>query len=134
MADAFCIAILNAPPPPHTPLVHAGLQVDSSCYAIPSPATVAKWVARVRSPLFKFHFKAFGLLCASSVPCNTLPAAAREALGDRAADPQARVALKALGAPVQDLVWHAYNAMLQPAVKVGRLAQEACRDDPQPRL
>ena len=39
------------------------VQVDSSCYAIPPPDNVAKWVAQVPKG-FMFHFKAFGLFCA----------------------------------------------------------------------
>ena len=62
--------------------------MDASCYAIPSPDTVAKWVAST-PPGFAFHFKAFGLFCARACPANALPRAAKEVLegaGDRSND------------------------------------------------
>ena len=45
------------------PITKGRVQVDSSCYAIPPPDNVAKWVAQVPNG-FMFHFKAFGLFCA----------------------------------------------------------------------
>ena len=42
------------------------VEVDTSTYAIPSPATTRKWAAAVAAaPGFRFHVKAFGAFCQS---------------------------------------------------------------------
>lgn len=101
---------------------HAELmQVDSSCYAIPSPRNVEKWVASVPST-FRFHFKVFGLFCAQSCPTNALPRGVREGL-DGSLLAGANVRLSALPEDAVANVWSAFHGAIEPVRKVRALTQ-----------
>ena len=55
------------------------IEVDTSCYQIPDPKHVAKWVKATPSS-FKFCFKAFGWFCARSGNLSSLPKGVRDLL------------------------------------------------------
>ena len=89
------------------------VEVDSSTYAIPSPATVKGWCDQVPSG-FVFHIKAFGLFCSQSVPLNALPRAVREmpsmsAIGTGAGAGGRRVSAKSMGSDALDATWQRFN-------------------------
>jgi len=89
------------------------VEVDSSTYAIPSPATVKGWCDQVPSG-FVFHIKAFGLFCSQSVPLNALPRAVREmpsmsAIGTGAGAGGRRVSGKSMGSDALDATWQRFN-------------------------
>jgi hypothetical protein len=91
------------------------VEVDSSTYAIPSPATVKGWCDQVPSG-FVFHIKAFGLFCSQSVPLNALPRAVREmpsmsaiGTGAGAGAGGRRVSGKSMGSDALDATWQRFN-------------------------
>ena len=111
-------------------------QIDTSTYAIPSAAQVAKWVRAVRSsPGFVFHIKAFGLFTAKSCPRSSLPAAVKALLPEptcRVAGGKGRgagagggaavtVTLAQLGDDGVDGAWSAFHDCLAPLAAGGCL-------------
>jgi uncharacterized protein YecE (DUF72 family) len=90
------------------------MQVDSSCYAIPSPSNVAKWVTNVPQG-FKFHFKAFGLFCAQACPANAVPHAVRDELPASLTAAGGQVRLSALPEAAVDGIWRRFHAAIEPA-------------------
>jgi len=56
------------------------VEVDSTCYAIPPIASVARWVSRTPAG-FTFLVKAFGAFCASTIDVGSLPRGTRQILG-----------------------------------------------------
>jgi len=87
------------------------VEVDSSCYAIPSATTTAKWVRRT-PPGFLFHFKAFGLFTSRSAPLNTLPGFVRPLV--TAATHLNRVHWDQMEPRAQELVWRHFHNALEP--------------------
>ena len=94
----------------------SGVQVDSSCYAIPSATNVAKWVAATPDD-FQFHFKVFGLFCAQSCPLNAVPRRIRETLPSSVSS-GGQVRLSTLPSTAVDEVWAAFHGAVQPAKQV----------------
>jgi uncharacterized protein YecE (DUF72 family) len=102
------------------------VEVDSSCYALLSPATVAEWVASTPrnsenpSCSFIFHFKLFGFLAARGGQISTLPRSIRETTlrsyaGDRYVD------INALSESDIDTLWTRFHDSLRPAQARGQL-------------
>lgn len=106
--------------------------MDSSCYAIPSPTAVAKWVAAV-PPGFKFHFKAFGLFPSRGSAVAQLPREAKELLhnsnhtsrapgmtrpGPQAGAHGAYIRLEQMPPAAVQTCWDLFHACLQPVIQV----------------
>ena len=96
------------------------VEVDSTCYAIPSAKVVERWVARV-PPGFAFLFKAFGAFCASSVEVVSLPRSTRALLGP-ADDGKSHVAYARVPEPARADLWRAFHACLAPVARANKLA------------
>lgn len=92
------------------------VEVDSSCYAIPRPAVTAKWAAAV-APGFKFHFKAFSILCGQRVPRECLPTQLRPLLPPKLQQGAQRIGMADLPAPLQDRLWKDWHEALEPVIK-----------------
>jgi uncharacterized protein YecE (DUF72 family) len=96
------------------------VEVDSTCYAIPSAKVVERWVKRV-PPGFTFLFKAFGAFCASSVDVASLPRSTRALLGPED-DGKSHVAYARLPEEARADLWNAFHACLAPVSKANKLA------------
>ena len=105
---------------------HGCVEVNSSTYAIPSSDTVASWMHAThsshthssRTDPFVFHFKAFGLLCGSSVAGRALPQALRHSHGLSA---ERSYTLDSLTPEARLDLWTLFNNSLQPAVDAGKM-------------
>ncbi|KAK3272191.1 hypothetical protein CYMTET_19500 [Cymbomonas tetramitiformis] len=95
------------------------VEVDSSCYAIPSADTTARWVKRTPHG-FRFHFKAFGLFCSGSVAANTLPQRVRQMLPP-SLGPGDRAAFSELSAEAKRMLWQHFHEALEPVSRGGRM-------------
>lgn len=93
------------------------VEVDTSTYAIPTPAAVARWVQSVPRG-FRFHFKAFGLFCSKWCPAAAVPGHVRPEVPLMAAD---RVTLSSLPPSATLKIWSAFNAAVLPAYETQRL-------------
>lgn len=115
---AYCGASGNSAKCSFKPWLNGNLclQVDSSCYAIPSPRNVQSWVSSVPNG-FKFHFKAFGLFCAQSCITTSLPRRVRALLPPSMAQAP-NVQLQALPDEALTALWDAFHAAIQPAFQV----------------
>ena len=96
------------------------VEVDSTCYAIPSAKVVERWVARV-PPGFTFLFKAFGAFCASSVDVASLPRSTRALLRPED-DGKSHVAYARLPERARADLWTAFHACLAPVARANKLA------------
>ena len=96
------------------------VEVDSTCYAIPSAKVVERWVARVPRG-FVFLFKAFGAFCATSVDVASLPRSTRALLGP-ADDGKSHVAYARMPEPARSDLWRAFHACLAPVARANKLA------------
>lgn len=106
------------------------MEVDSTCYAIPPPAAVARWVSRT-PPGFVFLVKCFGAFCASTIEVGSLPRTTRQILGlldgDDAAgltkqpQPQ-RVSYVSMPEEAKADLWLRFHAALEPIRAAGKLA------------
>ena len=96
------------------------VEVDSTCYAIPSAKVVERWVKRV-PPGFTFLFKAFGAFCASSVDVASLPRSTRALLGPED-DGKSHVAYARLPERARADLWNAFHACLAPVARANKLA------------
>ena len=96
------------------------VEVDSTCYAIPSAKVVERWVKRV-PPGFTFLFKAFGAFCASSVYVASLPRSTRALLGPED-DGKSHVAYARLPERARADLWNAFHACLAPVARANKLA------------
>lgn len=87
------------------------MQVDSSCYSIPSKDSVSKWIESVPNG-YVFHFKAFGMFCSQKCASNMLPRSVRT--------PQQHeyVRLSEMEPENVDRLWQAFHSCLQPAKEV----------------
>ena len=98
------------------------VEVDSTCYAIPSAKVVERWVARV-PPGFAFLFKAFGAFCASSVDVASLPRSTRALLRQTDEDQlKTHVSYARMPEPARADLWNAFHACLAPAARANKLA------------
>ena len=99
------------------------VEVDSTCYAIPSAKVVERWVARV-PPGFAFLFKAFGAFCASSVDVASLPRSTRALLGSSSDEDHLKthVSYARMPEPARADLWNAFHACLAPAKRANKLA------------
>ena len=98
------------------------VEVDSTCYAIPSAKVVERWVARV-PPGFAFLFKAFGAFCASSVDVASLPRSTRALLRQTDEDHlKTHVSYARMPEPARADLWNAFHACLAPAARANKLA------------
>lgn len=93
------------------PLVEA----DSSYYAIPSQATVQRWVERT-PPGFKMNIKAFRFLTGHATEAKVMPAPVRELIGGRS-----RIIYRDASSEVRDAVWHHFLLALEPLRASGKL-------------
>lgn len=93
-------------------------QVDSTCYAIASSRTVARWVEATPAG-FVFHFKAFGLFTGQACPANAIPRRCRDLLPAGTSD-DAQVRLEGLVPELLDGVWEAFHNCIGPAKQVRR--------------
>ena len=96
------------------------VEVDSTCYAIPSAKVVERWVARV-PPGFTFLFKAFGAFCASSVDVASLPRSTRALLRPED-DGKSHVAYALMPERARADLWTAFHACLAPVARANKLA------------
>eukprot|EP00892_Ulva_mutabilis_P001030 jgi/Ulvmu1/10928/UM007_0107.1 len=90
------------------------VEVDSSCYSIPSPSHVSKWVDSVPTE-YKFHFKAFGLFCSQRCATNMLPRSVRSAHHSES------ISLSEMDTDSIDSLWQAFHGCLRPAKEKGQL-------------
>lgn len=93
------------------PLVEA----DSSYYAIPSQATVQRWVERTPAD-FKMNVKAFRFLTGHMTEAKVLPAPVRELLGGRS-----RIFYRDAPEEVREALWHHFILALEPLRAAGKL-------------
>ena len=98
------------------------VEVDSTCYAIPAAATVAKWVARTPSA-FRFLVKSFGAFCASTVELGSLPRSTRHLLGPTldGSDTSRRVSYASMPEEAKQDLWASFHAALEPIIAAGKL-------------
>ena len=93
------------------------VEVNSSTYAIPSSTTVESWVSAT-SDTFVFHFKAFGIFCASKVSGKSLPHYIRSQYNLKS---DRSYTLTSLPSEVQVDLWTAFNNCLSPAVAANKM-------------
>lgn len=95
------------------------VEVDSSYYAMPVPATTALWAARTPDH-FRMNVKAFRLFTDHPAQPKVLPPDVREAL-PKALAGAARFSLAELPAELVDLLWQRFREALVPLLDAGRL-------------
>lgn len=94
------------------------VEVDSSYYAIPAPASAAAWAARTPSG-FAIDIKAFRAFTGHAIPPAALHRDLQQALGPL---PAARgLYERDLPAVVREALWQRFDAALQPLDAAGRL-------------
>lgn len=104
------------------------VEVDSTCYAIPSPESVKRWIRRTSgAPGFEFIVKAFGAFCASSVDVASLPRGTREILGlspdsDATRPGPRRARYDDMPEPAKAHLWSRFHAALEPLLAERKLA------------
>ena len=93
------------------------VEVNSSYYALPEPATSQLWAERTPND-FTFNVKAFRLFTGHQTPLEALPPPVREALGpyDRK-----NVYYKDMPAPLVDRMWALFLDSLLPLRAAGKL-------------
>ena len=92
------------------------VEVDSSYYAIPAPATAQLWVERT-PPSFIFNVKAFRALTGHQFQARALPKDMQNALGS----PSGNLYYKDLPAELQTRLWDLFFEALQPLSVSGKL-------------
>jgi uncharacterized protein YecE (DUF72 family) len=93
------------------------VEVDSSYYALPAPATAAMWAARTPDG-FTFNVKAFSLFTQHPTRVAALPVDLRPAVEKAGKD---RVYLKDVDPAVTDEAWDRFLAALDPLREAGKL-------------
>lgn len=95
------------------------VEVDSSYYALPSPAVTRLWVERT-PPGFTFNIKAFALLTQHPIEPARLPADLRGALPADILD-KPRIYEKDLPEEARSAVWDRFKLAIEPLQSAGRL-------------
>jgi uncharacterized protein YecE (DUF72 family) len=95
------------------------VEVDSTYYALPSPANAERWVERTPAE-FEFNVKAFALVTEHPAEVVRLPGEVREALPAAVRDKR-RVYPKDLPPELLDEVWNRFRASIEPLHSAGRL-------------
>lgn len=96
------------------------VELNTTTYAVPSPATTAAWV-KATPKGFIFHAKAFGLFCSRGAAVASLPAAVRALLPPGRLAPGDYAALGDLPEPAVAATWAAFTAALEPIYRAGKL-------------
>lgn len=106
----------------HYSKIWPSVEVNTSCYAVPSPQVTAAWAASVPSR-FLFHFKAFGLFCSKGAPLGQLPPQVREQLPEciSTLHSGSYVHLSQMPAQAVDTAWSLFHAALSPVYQAGKL-------------
>jgi uncharacterized protein YecE (DUF72 family) len=95
------------------------VEVDATYYALPQEEISQRWVER--SPEhFVFDIKAHALMTGQPSETKRLPKSIRDQLGPETQN-QARVYAKDLPADLQDEIWAAFRAGIEPLARAGRL-------------
>jgi len=94
------------------------VEVDSSYYRLPDPATAYLWSQRT-PPGFVFHIKAFRLFTGHATPLEALPA---DIAGELDAAPGSRLDYAALPRELRDELWSRYLQGMEPLRQSGQLA------------
>lgn len=95
------------------------VEVDTSFYAIPAPATTQTWVDAT-PPGFLFDVKAYGLLTQHPVQPQTLPPSVRPAFSPDLLASR-RLSFGSISAEQRALVWDAFKESLAPIAAAGKL-------------
>lgn len=94
-------------------------QIDTSNYAIPTPATVENWVSKA-PPGFVFHIKAFGMFTARRAPTNALPWVVKQQLAPSLAA-RPTISYSDLSTAQVDALWDRFHEALAVLAKKRRL-------------
>jgi uncharacterized protein YecE (DUF72 family) len=93
------------------------VEVNSSYYALPEPATAQLWAERTPND-FTFNVKAFRLFTGHQTPIEALPPPVREALGPY---DKKNIYYKDMPAPLVDAMWRLFLDSLMPLRASGKL-------------
>jgi uncharacterized protein YecE (DUF72 family) len=94
------------------------VEVDSSYYRLPDPATAYLWTQRT-PPGFVFHIKAHRIFTGHVTPLDALPA---DIAGELGAAPGSRLDYAALPLELRDELWSRYLQGIEPLRQSGQLA------------
>jgi uncharacterized protein YecE (DUF72 family) len=94
------------------------VEVNSSYYALPSPANSLLWAERTPDS-FTFNIKAFRLFTGHQTPLDALPPGLREALPD--GDRKRNVYYKDVPAEIRDQLWTLFIDAISPLEDAGKL-------------
>lgn len=95
-------------------MFEAGVEVDSSAYAITSQQHVKKWIMSTPKD-FIFHFKAFGALCKNITELKMFPKSLQSQIG------RGSVLITDLSYDLQQQIWKLFNDSLLPAFEASKL-------------
>jgi uncharacterized protein YecE (DUF72 family) len=103
----------------HYASLYSMVEVDSSYYAMPMPATTALWAQRTPEG-FRMNVKAFRLFTDHPAAPKVLPPDVREAL-PRALAQAPRLSVPELPGELVELLWQRFREALLPLIDAGRL-------------
>jgi uncharacterized protein YecE (DUF72 family) len=95
------------------------VEVDSTYYSLPSERNAALWAERT-PPGFVFNVKAFSLMTGHNTTLAKLPPALREGLPVELRQKKT-IYMKDLPEPMQQWIWTAFAAALDPLAAAGKL-------------
>ena len=97
------------------------LEIDSTCYSIPSVSTVKKWVDSTPEG-FIFHFKIFGIFCYNGIEIKNIPKEIRSQLPSYASNNNNNnnnnntwIKYDSIPTEYQNQLWEEYNNAIYPA-------------------